>query len=331
MRHFRVYILSLFIFFFILTSGWIIWHKDFSGSTPMRFGVTFSKPYAEYMGLPWRELYTKQFDDLGVRRVRLIAYWNQIETVRGVYDFTDLDWQVQEALQRGVEIILAVGRRLPRWPECHDPSWLAMLSADEQQKSLLAFVEQTINRYKPIKTITRWQVENEPLLSVFGNCPKPDLDFLQQEIRHVRALDARPIVITDSGELSTWRHSAPLGDYLGTTLYRVVWNSLFGFFHHHFPPALYVLRAHLVEKNAGKVFIAELQAEPWSTATPIQQLSIAEQFRSMNAEQFKKNVEFARRTGFPEAYFWGVEWWYWLKEKQNDSRMWEAAKEVFRE
>jgi len=27
-------------------------------------------------------------------------------------------------------------------------------------------------------------------------------------------------------------------------------------------------------------------------------------------------------------YLWGSEWWYWLKEKQNDPKIWEEAKNL---
>jgi len=35
----------------------------------------------------------------------------------------------------------------------------------------------------------------------------------------------------------------------------------------------------------------------------------------MNLEQFKKNIEFAQKTGFDTIYLWGAEWWHWLKRE----------------
>jgi len=49
----------------------------------------------------------------------------------------------------------------------------------------------------------------------------------------------------------------------------------------------------------------------------------------MNPEQFKKMVGFASGTGFDEFYLWGTEWWYWMKEKHNDPRIWDIAKILF--
>jgi len=49
----------------------------------------------------------------------------------------------------------------------------------------------------------------------------------------------------------------------------------------------------------------------------------------MNLERFKQNIEFAKRTGLDKFYLWGAEWWYWLKEKQNQPEIWNEAKLLF--
>ena len=49
----------------------------------------------------------------------------------------------------------------------------------------------------------------------------------------------------------------------------------------------------------------------------------------MNLEQFKANIEFAKKTGLKEFYFWGSEWWYWMKEKQNNPNIWDEARKLF--
>jgi len=48
-------------------------------NTAFDLGVTFSWKYSEELGLDWREVYTAMLDDLGVRKVRLPAYWDHIE------------------------------------------------------------------------------------------------------------------------------------------------------------------------------------------------------------------------------------------------------------
>ncbi len=46
-------------------------------------------------------------------------------------------------------------------------------------------------------------------------------------------------------------------------------------------------------------------------------------------EQFKANIDFAKKTGLKEFYLWGSEWWYWMKKKQNRPAIWDQAKKIF--
>ena len=87
------------------------------------FGVTFSKKYALEMGLDWRAAYLAVLDDLKVKHLRIPAYWDEIESEEGKLNFSDLDWQLAEAERREAWVVLSIGYRLPRWPECHIPDW----------------------------------------------------------------------------------------------------------------------------------------------------------------------------------------------------------------
>lgn len=309
----------------------LIWNWDFGSiERPMIFGVTFSAPQAQYLGLDWRAVYLDVLDNLKVRNLRLLAYWNQIEKTPGQFDFTDLDWQVSEAAKRGAKIIMTVGRRLPHWPECHSPKWTKDLSEKENQAKILEMLKTVVGHYKNQPGIVMWQVDNEPLVNWFGNCPEPDKEFVKKEIALVKSLDSRPVLITDSGELSSWVWAAHLGDYFGTTMYRVVWNKYIGYWSYDWflPSAFYTLKAKLNGLDLDKVIVAELQAEAW-LRDDISKISLKEQKKSINPEQFKKNIATARRTGFREAYLWGVEYWYWLKDKQGDASLYEEAKKLW--
>jgi hypothetical protein len=72
--------------------------------------------------------------------------------------------------------------KIPRWPECHDPYWIDDLEQKKINKRLLQFIEATIKRYQDNENIIYWQVENEPFLKFFGECPPLDKDFLKSEI-----------------------------------------------------------------------------------------------------------------------------------------------------
>ena len=294
------------------------------------FGVTFSQLFAEQMGLDWKNIYTAALDELGVRKLRLVAYWQKIESVPGEYVFDDLDWQIDEAGKRNAEVILAVGQKLPRWPECHIPEWARELNKEEREQKILLMLSKIVEHYQDNDTIKFWQIENEPFLISFGECPEFDKDFLLEEISLVRKLDKkRPIILTASGELSSWTKPARKGDILGTTLYRTIWNELLGHFKYPIPSVFYHRRANLVKWITGieKIFIIELQAEPWGPKM-IWETPIARQEQSMSLSDFKDIIEYTRKTGFDEAYLWGVEWWY-QRKIQGDASFWQEAQKLF--
>ena len=293
------------------------------------YGVTFSKAFAQHLGLDWKETYLALLDDAGVKKVRLPSYWNEIEKEKGEYFFEDLDWQIEEAEKRGVEIVLSLGQKQPRWPECHIPQWALEIDEAERHHELIGYVAKVVNRYKDENSITAWQVENEPFLP-YGECPKLDKTLLDAEISKVKELDSRPIIISDSGELGTWYSAAKRADILGTTLYRIVWNDKIGYIHYPTPSVIYRLKAAIIMYLTGveKIIIVELQGEPWGPKMIIE-TSLEDQYKSMDPEQFQENIDYVKGIEFSEAYLWGGEWWYWLKTKKNDDRIWNIAKKVF--
>jgi hypothetical protein len=267
-------------------------------------------------------------DELKVKNVRLAAPWNEIEPQKDVWDFSALDWQIKSAADRRVDVVLTIGRRTPHWPECHDPEWIKKLPTSYVVDRQLRMMKKIVERYKNYSNIKIWQVENEPLLNVFGVCPAADFDLLRKEAALVKTLDSRPVLITDSGELSFWTAAANAGDLFGTTLYRVTYNRWFGYFFYHLPPAFYRIKAWLVGLSPDNVYVSELQAEPWSTGGLLN-MPLNEQKISMDAERLVNHVNFARQTGFSGAYLWGAEWWLWLKEQGDDS-VWQTAKALFK-
>ena len=63
----------------------------------MKFGTTFSAPYAESLGLRPAEVYDSLIHELRLQLVRLSAYWDRTEPQPGQFDFQSLDRQVDEA------------------------------------------------------------------------------------------------------------------------------------------------------------------------------------------------------------------------------------------
>lgn len=294
------------------------------------FGVTFSSRFARDMGLNAEETLRALLGDLGVRKVRIPVYWDTLERERGVFDFSDVDWQIGMAKEYGAEVILAVGQKVPRWPECFIPTWA---SQDEalRNEAALRYIRTTLDHYKDRSEIVMWQIENEPFLA-FGICPPLSGEVLDREIAVARETDpSRPILTTDSGELSLWIGAASRGDVFGTTLYRHLWSNRFGYITYPVGPNFFRFKELMTRMltNQKNFMVIELQAEPWAPGS-LRDVSLEEQWRTLDATKLLENVHYARQVGFSEVYLWGAEWWYWLKEVKNEPALWEAAKTVFR-
>ena len=293
------------------------------------WGVNFSQKHTQDFGLDWQETYLALIKELGAKNIKLATHWDLLEAKEGEYFFKDLDWQVNKAEEEGVELILVIGMKTPRWPECHLPFWAEGLRKEEQQEKILALIREIVLRYRDSSAIVFWQVENEPFFS-FGQCPWRDDKFLKKEIALVRSLDNRPVIISDSGEYSFWFKAARFGDVVGITMYRKVWfHQLKTYFTYPLSPLFYSRKAALVQLVFNKEVVnGELQAEPWGPRL-LYDSPLEEQEKSMSLEQFKKNIEYAQRAGLPRTYFWGAEWWYWLKKK-GQPQYWQEAEKVFK-
>jgi len=328
-RYLKKIILGFLIFVLIFISYLFI------GSPPqaekITWGMNFSQKHAQNLGLDWQKTYFALLDDLEVKNIKLITHWDLIEPEKDKYNFEDLDWQVRKTEEKGVKILLVIGMKTGRWPECHIPEWAKNLTKEEQQEEILEMIEKIVSRYKDSRTIELWQVENEPFFP-FGECPWVDKNFLKKEINLVKSLNPnRPIIISDSGEFSFWVTAAKLGDIVGTTLHRRVWSKELKIYvtHYWFRPIYYWRKSQIIKKLFDKeVIVVELQAEPWCP-TLLYDCSLGEQKKTMNLAQFRKNIEFAKKTGLDKFYLWGGEWWYWLKEKQNQPSIWDEAKNLF--
>lgn len=303
-------------------------------SVPERitYGMSFNTLYAEELSLNPREVFKAILEDLGVKHLRLAAHWPMIEPTRGKFDFSEIDFQLAEASKHDADVILAVGRRLPRWPECHVPDWAKELSWEEQKQEIRAYLTETVTRYKNHKNITYWQVENEPYLEVFAkeHCGELDEAFLKEEVELVRSLDGtRPILVTDSGNLGTWRGAWQRGDAFGTSVYVYFWNPELGQFKTVLPPAFYRIKENLARLLYGdkKTFLIELSVEPW-LLEPVADTPLAVQYSRMDAEKFEEILSYARDTRYDTQYLWGAEWWYWLKIR-GESHMWERARALY--
>ena len=293
---------------------------------PKIWGLTFSARQAESFNLDPHETLTALVNDLGIKALRLSAYWDDIEPRKGEYDFSRIEGELDIARRGGATVVLAMGRKLPRWPECHDPKWLGEVSEGEQKERQLKYVKNVVERFKDDTTIGAWQVENEPFLP-YGHCPGYDIDLLDQELSLVRELDpSRKVIVTDSGELSLWVRAAKRGDIFGSTMYRKVSNKYLGLITYPIPPSFFRVKRALTELAVGErpAIVVELQGEPWDLS-PYQELPVERQFKTMGPDDFADTLEYAEKTGFDAFYLWGGEWRYWLKKNGHEEH-WNLVK-----
>lgn len=311
----------------VATASLFLWYRSAAPRKhAVAYGVTFSTSYAKELGLDWKQAFIATLDDLGVRHFRIPVYWNAVEKEQGARDWSEVDWMLEEAEKRGASVILAVGRKTPRWPECHVPEWAMALSPEKQNERVLEFLAAEIEHFKDAPAVKRWQVENEPMFR-FGKCPPPDREMLKREIALVRELDTRPVMVTDSGELSSWLRVGPLADVLGISMYRLVWNSTVGTLYWPVAPTFYKDRIRFLKPVLRDVVVSELQAEPWFHKA-VAETPLEEQFEQMNPVKLRSNIRFAAASGASEVYLWGVEWWYWAS-RQGRPELWEAAKPFY--
>lgn len=292
------------------------------------WGITFSTKICKEMGLDWKEVYIAILDDLKVRQIRIPIYWDEIEPRYQEYNFSDYDFIFNEGAKRNVKFVANIGWRLPRWPECHAPVWVSAKGVDYTKERTMTMLEEVVKRYRNRGEIIMWQVENEPLLDTFGKCPNGDEEFLKKEVALVKQLDSRPVLITSSGELGTWKRENKIGDYFGTTMYRVVWNPFFGYFRYFWPAGFYKFKAKLIGMKEYKMNISELQAEPWVPNGTLKNILDKESNKSFNIKQFRANLQYAINADLNKTYLWGAEWWYFRKT-QGNSEYWDLAKTLF--
>lgn len=300
----------------------------FEPNPDISWGVSFSPVYAEDLGLDWKEAYRSMLSDLGADRVRFALHWSFFEPEQGSYRTDELKWIIRQAGDAGASLLLAVGMKTPRWPECHIPSWAEGLTREQQQERILLMLRKIVGTAEHEDAVGSWQVENEPFFG-FGNCPWRDDTFTKTEVDLVRSLDSssRPVIVTESGEQSWWFKAARIADIVGVTTYRQTWIHEIGiFFRSPLPPEFYGRKARLIERIFGKPVIGvELQAEPWGPE-PLFILPPERHLEIFDLAKFRDNISYARASGIDTFYLWGAEWWYWRKEVRNDPSFWEEAK-----
>ncbi|HEY1645073.1 MAG TPA: hypothetical protein VGF75_01665 [Candidatus Saccharimonadales bacterium] len=332
--------IKMVIFIFILVivgtmygiARWYIYTQE---STPLQLGVSFIPDYAESLGLNPQQT-MKALIDIGVKQFRLVSYWNDMEPEPGVYNFSTLDWEMSYAEQAHAKVILVVGLRQPRWPECFAPSWAANEPQSVWQPQLETFMSKVVERYKNNPALQSWQLENEYFLKGFGICSNYSRSRLVSEFNLVSKDDPNhPIIIGRSNNAIGFPVGQPQPtNEFSVSVYKRVWDG--GVTHRYleypYPAWYYAFLAGFEKIFLHKnMIIGELQAEAWPPhGQTITSTSLAEQNKSINATRLINRFKYGEATGMRDIVLWGAEYWYYRDVKLHDPSLWNVAKQEFK-
>ncbi len=251
--------------------------------------------------------------DLGIRRFRMMTYWNLCESVQGTYNFTDVDKQLEIVEKAGGKVTLTIGMRQPRWPETHIPDWTNGMAHDQVEQLYLKYHTAVVNRYKDSSVVDSWQLENEFWLRSFGEHFDFSRTRLEKEFQIIRELNPERPIIMSLAQIVSLPLFKPTPDIYATSVYRNIYNSSQKKYTYTWAkPWVYRLKRFLIRLTKRRdLVIHELQAEPWGPQANWE-MSKEEQFKSMNPEQIKLAVQYAQDTGISYMDLWGAEWWYWF-------------------
>ena len=279
----------------------------------MLFGSTLSSHYAHELGLDPLQL-IHEAAQMGLRLIRLGAYWNQIEIHKGEYDYRELDAHMDTCGRLGLQVILTIGAKAPRWPEFYIPPFYDHKNQRAYEDALSAYITVTIDRYKNHPSIIIYQVENEPLDPSGPQGGVISHSLLQNEIDHIKQCDPlKKIMVTFWANDLIKRHAytSPLHqvDIVGLDLYAKVphQNRWGGRSFCGITGDIQTLQKYAL-RFGTTLCITELQAEPWESGiirpNPIDPL------KGYTPTDIETHYNHCVKLVPSFVLLWGMEWWY---------------------
>lgn len=317
---------------------------------PTHLGTTFSPLQCYYLGVDYQAAF-REICQLGLTRIRLGAYWNEIERSPGQLDFSQLDWLLDEAHRNNITVALAVGMKVPRWPEFHFPGWVndrydtksGDIALDLRSPAVadlsLKFVDAVAQHYRYSPAIQYWQIENEPFTRLEiagGRFLSPD--FVRRKVALVRSnlWRSQKILLTNAihlpkpnlaEDLPAFRDSLAVADAVGFNVYtKVPWGDSGAYLEPEdaFWNQLESWQREIV-RDGREAWIAEAQAEPWEAKKLV--ANDRADYPSASPRRMQLLVDRLARSEYSTVLLWGCEYWYWQKT-QGRSLWWWTVKQM---
>ncbi|MGI0492237.1 beta-galactosidase [Alkalinema pantanalense CENA528] len=313
------------------------------GTRPPYLGTTFSQLQCSYMGLEVRKAF-QAICSLGLDRIRLCAYWNEIQPQENQLNFSQLDWFLEQCHDHKIDVVLAVGMKVPRWPEFHFPQWVSdryetgagNQPLDKRSPAVaelaLKFVNEVVNHCRYAPAIKYWQVENEPFTQLEiagGRFLSPE--FVSREVAMVRSRlwGQQRIVLTNAIHLPSpkleedepaFLNSLVTSEAIGFNVYTKVPAGNSGAYLEPTPEFWQQLQQwqNRIQASNREAWVAEAQAEPWEP----QKLVAMDKphYPSATPPRMRSLVHTLATMNYNTVLLWGCEYWYW--QRMNNRNLW---------
>ncbi|MBA4179848.1 MAG: hypothetical protein C0506_04595 [Anaerolinea sp.] len=286
---------------------------------------------------------------LGAKHVRLSVEWDQVEPRPGEFDFRLIDALLAEAGRSGATALVSVGAKAQRHPEFFIPEWAlagtdlsanAVVDEDPLLRSrILAMIGAVVAHVAASPAIDSWSADNEPYIpSERADGWRLSREFARLERETILANDPRrrPVSINHAQHFVTdrrWRDALEDADILAASFYPFRNVRILGRTYVIAIPEIgfmapnYAHQARSARAQGKPFWLTEMQAEPW-VDSDIRLVGPASPSPNLTPDNFRKAMDYARRTGAERVYLWGSEWWLFQKERYNDPTWWDLARET---
>lgn len=286
---------------------------------------------------------------LGAKHVRLSVEWDQVEPRPGEFDFRLIDALLAEAGRSGATVLVSVGAKAQRHPEFFIPEWAlegtnpssnAVVDEDPVlRQRILAMIAAVVAHTAASPAIDSWSADNEPYIpSERADGWRLSREFVRLERETILANDPRrrPVSINHAQHFVTdrrWRDALDDADILAASFYPFRNVRILGRTYVVAIPEIgfmapnYAHQARSARAQGKPFWLTEMQAEPW-VDSDIRLVGPENPSPNLTPDNFRKAMDYARRTGAARVYLWGSEWWLFQKERYNDPTWWDLARET---